>query len=134
MKTHLKSCRRQFKGNPIYKPPKSSHWGPNQQLTLLSVDRRSTANGQIFDRWEKRSTERSTENWALTYRSTARSIGAIYREQELSGGRSCGRPALGCARGRPTSGSVDRSVDRQTDWSANVKGLKLGVFTFNKIP
>ena len=63
------------------------------------------ANGQISDRCSLPVDRPVDRALGLTWRSTARSTGAIYREQKLSGGR----PALGCAR---LCTSVDRPVDR----------------------
>ena len=51
MKTHFKSCLKQPKTAPIYRPKKYSRWGPTHQKTLLSVDRQgSDPLGKAIDR------------------------------------------------------------------------------------
>jgi len=39
LKSHLKSCLKWPKIASLYRPPKSSRWGPTQQEILLSVNR-----------------------------------------------------------------------------------------------
>jgi len=81
-------------GSPFYRLHKTSRWRPNQQPGLLSVDRpvdRPTVKfltvGPAVDR------VLDTESRAL-YRSTARSTGAISREQNSLAVDRVGRPAL----------------------------------------
>ena len=70
---------------------------------------RSTTNGRISDRWEKR----SIENWAMTQRSTAQSTGTIYKEQKLSGGdRSVDRPLAVHVCAHRSTVAVDRQKAR----------------------
>ena len=111
-KTLLKSCEKQSKGTPIYRPPKSRRWVPNQQSGLLAVDRPVDRPTVRFLTVES-AVDRCLANGPAVDRPVDQ---AISREQR----HSDGRPALGRARlctsvdryGRPTSDSVDRPVDR----------------------
>ena len=118
MKTHLKSCRKQYKGTPIYRLPKTSRWGSNQQSGLLKVYRPVDRPTVRFLTVVQRSTDRSTVAWQMTQLSTARSTGP-FRESR----GSLGPPALGCAR---LCTSVDRPVDRQKASPAHNRDLKHG--------
>ena len=95
-KTLFKSCRKQSKGTPIYRHPKSSRWGPKQQLTLLTVDR---------------SVDRQRSDFRpLSHRRPASRPGPGYREQKLSVGRPPGRPGpdLESRTLWRSTGSIDR--------------------------
>ena len=128
-------------GTPLYRHPKTSHWGPNQQLMLLSVDRpvdRPTVKFLTVEPAVDRPVDRGT---GTESRALCRSTGAFQRAEALCSrpSRSTGPPAvLACTSvdrpGRPTSSSVDRSgrpAEARTD---TLKGLKGWYFDTNKIP
>jgi len=154
--TFQKSCVKQPKTALLNRLPKTSRWGQTSGQNDLSFDRPTV---KFLTVAAYRSTARSTMPYALTYRSTTRSTGARSREHSSLDGLPPGRPgpdpeskALwtvdravdrpssqnGCARsvniGRPPDRPTFGSVDRQKAWSANLLGLKLGLFNFNNIP
>ena len=93
---------------------------------------RSTANGRFFDRWEGRSTARSTAFRAMARRSTARSTGPFSESRTLwrSTVRSTGPGRarfvhVGRRPGQPTSGSVDRAIERQKAKNSIFTDLKV---------
>ena len=77
-------------GAPIYRLRKTSRWGPNQQLTLLTVDRPVDRQRSIF-RQLGRSVDRPVDRLQGNGLAVDRPIDrAISREQALSGGRPYG--------------------------------------------
>jgi len=78
-------------GAPFYKLQKSARWKPTQQLWLLTVDRpvdRQRSNFRPLGRSVDWLVERQLGNGLAIDRPVDR---AISREQQLSGGRPCGR-------------------------------------------
>ena len=117
LKTHFKSCVKQPKTTPIYRPQKTSRYRPNQQLMLLPVDLLSVDQPTVkflivvppVDRPIDRGRIQRAE---LSGRLTARSIGARSRELCSLDGRSPGRPAHQPIGVNVLCTSVDRPVDR----------------------
>ena len=127
---------------PIYRARKTSRWEPGW---LVGRPPGRPANGQNSDRSARvdRPVDRGqdTKSSALC-RSTVRSTGALSREQLISGGRPCGRPAHPvhiCA--HRLTAPVDRLLVRSTKsrstaraWQALIRDLKCWLFSLNKIP
>ena len=117
MKTHFKSCSKQPKTAPIYRPQKYSRWGPTQQETLLSVNRpvdRQRSDFRPLGKAVDRSVDQKLGYDLAFYRPVDRSH--LQREEALwrSTVRSTGPwPCTFVHVSRLTSGSVDRAVDQQ---------------------
>ena len=103
---------------PLYRLEKLAVWGNFSALTAVGRPARSTANGQISDRWDSGRPARSTVAWnreqsSLPVDQPGRP--GLSREQISLAVDLVGRPALqpnlACTFvhvGRPTPGSVDR--------------------------
>ena len=101
VKTYLKNCSKQPMIAPLNRPSKTSRYSQDDLSVDRPVDRptvRILTVVPAVDRPVDRG--KDTESRALC-RSTARSTGALSREQLLFGGRPHGRPAHPVHIGRP---------------------------------
>ena len=80
LKTHLKSYLKQPRIAPIYRPPKTSRWGPPQQEILLSVDCQRSDFRPLCHRSTARWTRARSESRALWW-----STGSVDRPTSQSG-------------------------------------------------